>query len=317
MFRDPVLPIRSAVHSFVVRCLACTGTAPHPCGDRAGRQAAGMRTGVVHLDTLRAAGMSRRELNRLVRNGNLVRIRTGWYAGPAPDADVVRAVSLGGRVTCVDALRRHRVWVLPDPRLHVAFARSQSRLPTAPTDVRRHFGPDGRQSTADAVVSVAEALRHYERCTDEEGLVMALDSALNQQLLLSSDLPAIFGERHGRIGELVDGRSESGTETRLRLWLCRRGHHVQVQHHLSGIGRTDLLVNGWLVLELDSRAWHTGIEAYERDRARDLAALGLAHPTLRLTYRQVFEDWPETQRRLADVLLGGRRSKLIRLPGTW
>jgi hypothetical protein len=276
-----------------------------------------MRTGVVHLDTLRAAGMSRRELNRLIRNGHLVRVRTGWYAGPSADPEVARAVSLGGRVTCVDALRRHGVWVLPDARLHVAFARSQSRLPTAPTDVRRHFGPDSRQSTVDAVVPVTEALGHYERCTDEEGLVMALDSALNQRLLLFAELREIVGERREHIADLVDPRAESGTETRLRLWLRRRGHDVQVQHHVGGVGRTDLLVNGWLVVELDSRAWHTGAEAYERDRARDLAALGQAYPTLRLTYRQVFDDWPETQDRLADVLLGGRRSKLIRLPGTW
>ena len=275
-----------------------------------------MRTGVVHLDTLRAAGMSRRELNRLVRNGNLVRVRTGWYAGSAADAEVLRAVSLGGRVTCVNALRLHGVWVLPDTRLHVAFARSQSRLPTAPTDVRRHFGPADRQSTADPVVPVHEALRHYERCTDEEGLVMALDSALQQRLLLFADLRDVFGGRHPHIGDLVDPRAESGTETRLRLWLRHRGHDVQVQHHVGGVGRTDLFVNGWLVVELDSRAWHTGTEAYERDRARDLAALGLAYPTLRLSYRQVFDDWPETQRQLADVLLGGRRSRLIRLPGT-
>jgi hypothetical protein len=276
-----------------------------------------MRTGVVHLDTLRAAGMSRRELNRLVRNGNLLRIRTGWYAGRTADAAVVRAVSLGGRVTCVDALRLRGVWVLPDPRLHVAFARSQSRLPIAPTDVRRHFGPDSRQSTTDAVVSVAEALRHYERCTDDEGLVMALDSALHQRLLLRCDLRTVFGDRHEHLEALVDPLAESGTETRLRLWLRRRGHDVQVQHQLGGVGRTDLLVNGWLVIALDSRAFHTGTEAYERDRARDLAALGQAYPTLRLTYRQVVDDWPETQSRLADVLLGGRRSKLIRFPSTW
>jgi hypothetical protein len=276
-----------------------------------------MQTGVVHLDTLRADGMSRRELNRLVRNGTFVRLRTGWYAGPAADPAVVRAVSLGGRVTCVDALRLHGVWVLPDPRLHVAFARSQSRLPTAPTDVRRHFGPDIRQRTSDAVAPVVEALRHYERCTDEEGLVMALDSALNQRLLLLSDLRAVVGERHEHIGDLVDPRAESGTETRLRLWLRRRGHDVQVQHQVGGVGRTDLLVNGWLVVELDSRAFHTGVDAYERDRARDLAALGLAYPTLRLTYRQVIDDWTDTQCKLADVLLGGRRSKLIRFPSRW
>jgi very-short-patch-repair endonuclease len=38
------------------------------------------------------------------------------------------------------------------------------------------------------------------------------------------------------------------------------------------VGRVDFLVEGWLIIECDSKAHHEGWDKQRRDRRRDLAA---------------------------------------------
>ena len=55
-----------------------------------------------------------------------------------------------------------------------------------------------------------------------------------------------------------------------------------LQVEIDGVGRVDLVVDGWLVVECDSRAHHRTPEAQLRDRARDRAAAARGYVTLRL-----------------------------------
>ena len=55
----------------------------------------------------------------------------------------------------------------------------------------------------------------------------------------------------------------------------------------AGIGRVDLLVNGWLVVECDSRQFHATWEQQVKDRERDLALAARGYVTLRLTAVQI------------------------------
>ncbi len=60
-----------------------------------------------------------------------------------------------------------------------------------------------------------------------------------------------------------------------------------------GEGRVDFLFPEWrLIVEVDGRRWHTREQAFERDRARDNAAIAAGWRVLRFTYRMVV-DRPE------------------------
>ena len=50
---------------------------------------------------------------------------------------------------------------------------------------------------------------------------------------------------------------------------------------IAGVGRVDLVLDGWLVIECDSREFHEGWMPQQRDRARDLALAALGYVTLR------------------------------------
>ena len=76
---------------------------------------------------------------------------------------------------------------------------------------------------------------------------------------------------------------------------------MQVHPVLPGIGEVDLLVGGRLIIETDGRRYHLG-EAFENDRRRDRAATISGYRVLRLTYRQVVDDWPTTYRAICTAL---------------
>lgn len=60
---------------------------------------------IARRHELLAVGASARGLTAAVRGGHLIRVRRDHYALPGSAADIVQAVRVGGRITCVTALR--------------------------------------------------------------------------------------------------------------------------------------------------------------------------------------------------------------------
>ena len=87
---------------------------------------------------------------------------------------------------------------------------------------------------------------------------------------------------------LVDGRAEAGSETLARLMLRVFGKRIELQKEIEGVGRVDLLIDGWLVVECDSRAHHEGWSMQESDRERDLALAARGYATIRPTAKLIF-----------------------------
>lgn len=96
------------------------------------------------------------------------------------------------------------------------------------------------------------------------------------------ELFAALPNRYRALRPLLDPRAESGTETLVRLILRALGLRFEVQVDIRGVGRVDFVVQGWLIIECDSRAHHSDWEAQRRDRRRDLAAAEAGYVTLRL-----------------------------------
>lgn len=236
----------------------------------------------LSLHGLAERGLTRHSVSRLVAGGELVRLRNGRYVPARIDADLLTAGGLGGRLDCVSLLRTLGVFVRLVHPLHVQFEPGTTRLPLR-HGVVAHWR---RSSTARAALAadLIEALAQACRCQSPRDAVATLDSAWHHGLVDEDGIAAIFSRlprRYRTLRELLDRRSESGAETLMRLLLRGLGADVDVQVVIPGVGRVDLVVDGWLIVECDSRAFHEGWEAQKRDRARDMAAAALGYTTVR------------------------------------
>lgn len=255
-----------------------------------------MRTNELPLNTtlrrsdLHARGLSDFHVTRLLHAGVLARPRKGVYLRGDSLPEVVDAARVGGRLACLCVLALRGIFVHTRPaHVHVHVPPHAARLRTT-IPARVHWKPLSRTPHPAAVcVDVIDALAQSAFCQPPRAFVASIDSALNLGELHPDDLDLLFARlprRLRRLRGLVDGRAESGIETYVRLMLRSLGARVELQERFRGIGRVDLLVDGWLVVECDSKAHHATWEQQRADRRRDqaLAALGFA------VYRPIAED---------------------------
>lgn len=269
------------------------------------------------------AGISPLQLTAATRAGTLVRVRRGHYAPPGTSPALVSAVRVGGLLSCVSALRSYGIWVSDEPFIHVWMRRNASRM-RSPRDrwrpltddtrdgIELHWWPlNSQPQPGSGRVALVDALAQTVRCQPRSFAVAALDSALNTGLM---DLPSVeqllsrLPDRHRGILVDIDGRSMSGIETILRLALRRAGFDCDVQVHVSGVGRVDLVVEGCVVVEADGRDYHDTGKARERDYERDLELTIAGYTVLRFSYRQVMFQLPSVLEAIR-VALANRASR--------
>ncbi|MGO1769894.1 MAG: hypothetical protein ACTHZX_08055 [Microbacterium sp.] len=269
---------------------------------------------------LRAAGWRRIDIESALDVGALIRARRDVYVTAAASEDAVSAARVGGRLDGVSLMRERGVFVLHrEGELHVQLPRHRSRLRSPESRFRRldgrrdrvvvHWRDDDvpRDSLhADTIPAVARAVVDQP----PRAAIATLDSVLSTGLLAPTDLGAVFDRlpsRLHRIRKHVDGRAESGPETFARLLARTLGISVQPQVQIDGVGRVDLVVDGWIVIECDSRAFHGGWEQQERDRLRDLSCAERGYVTIRPTARQIYETPGVLREALVGLLRSARR----------
>lgn len=259
-----------------------------------------MNTGVWRWSEL-AAEIGRDGPRKQVAAGAMRRVARGWYATPTADHQAVRAVQLGGRLSCLSACAAHGLWMPPNRDLHVTFNR---RVPgSLPPGIIGHY--DRELGSEPAVRPLLSALTEVVRHHDTETALIVLDSAINQGILTDADVISLVGKcpkSKQRVLRYLDGRADSGTETRVRYFFQRRGVTVEPQVYIPTVGRIDLRVGRSLLIECDSWAHHTGEANYHKDRSRDLILIPDANRVLRLTFEQVFYQWPSTQQALIRLV---------------
>lgn len=238
-----------------------------------------------------------------MKAGALTVVRNRWFAITEADADVVRAVRVGGVLTGASVARMRGLWTLSDDLLHVRVKPTASRL-TSPNDravpldstnhgVCVHYSPSSERSAC--VDSIADAIVEMFRYGDGRSALAALDSALNKRLLGRRDLAAMRPRiPAGKVWifDRADAGAQSGLESLVRLLLATTRVRYRTQVWIAPAGRVDILIGERLVLELDGRTFHTG-EAFEEDRRRDFALIMQGYLVLRLSYRMVIEHWDE------------------------
>ncbi len=263
--------------------------------------------GVASTVQLQARGVPLRAITRAVRLGDVQRIRYGWVGLQGAPEDVVRAVRVGGRLSCLSVLQNEKLWSVRDHRLHVRVAPTARGL-SAPHDrsvplgdperwgvvlhrSRRAYGLDEPEGPVD---SIEWALLHAVGCQSKADAIVSLDSALNKKRISRAELEFLMSELPGSYRsylDLVDPSAQSGLETKARLGLRRYNIPYRSQVKVAGVGYVDLLVGDRLVVELDGREWHSSDEAYDEDRRRDLILHERGCAIIRLTYDQVMGEW--------------------------
>lgn len=268
--------------------------------------------GVARTRCLLAAGVTRRELRRLVDLGHLRRLQRGWYALPDAHRDVCTAIEHGGRLSCLSALALRGSWSPPRPGVHIRLLEHtrNRRAGVRPLPRRLHqCRAHGPRALVDfgPIDPIEIAVAAAGQCTSAEYFVAVLDSLLRQGDYSVEDLTHMLRHSPGHVRALVGrtDRSDAGTESLVRFRLRSAGIRVRSQVQIRGVGRVDLVVGSRLVLEVDSRAHHDDPRAYARDRERDLALARLGYDRLRLTYQHVMYRWDEAFAAILAIIRRG------------
>lgn len=203
-------------------------------------------------------------------------------------------------------LVRLGVFVLTVDRLQVNIPPAASRMPVLSRPHRIHRRRLIRTPHPDAlVVEPLDALFDAVLSQPPRAAIASLDSALQLGVVRADDVDELFAvlpRRFRRMRLLLDARAESGSESLVRLMLRTLGCAFESQVYVPGVGRVDFLVDGWLIVECDSRAHHSSWEAQKVDRFRDLAAAKQGLVTFRVIAEDVFWRPDEVRQALAGLL---------------
>jgi very-short-patch-repair endonuclease len=272
--------------------------------------------GIATREQLLAVGMTPRAITAAVRAGGLLRLRRAWYAAPGTPFEQRIAIALGGRVGAVSAARSYGMWTGADTGIHVSWApHGNVAVPG-----RRLAYPGQREISGHAIVphwrspgiparfdlwreTPVEAIRQTFRGCDETLAVAMADSARRLGLVTASEMRHLLRslpQRFGGLEAVIDGRTDSGLETSVRLWLLTAGVAFRLHPVIHGL-EVDFLVGRSLVIETDGREFHIGA-AFESDRERDRLLGSRGYVVIRFSYRQIMEDWPGCVERILAAL---------------
>ena len=266
---------------------------------------------------LRTAGWTRRGIARAVDAGDLIRVRRGHYATLRTPEAVIRAVRVGGRLGCVSELRYRGVWVLDDGALHVQVAEHTSDLrhPDAGTTpepagsaVRLHWH-DEAEPGLPGHASALDALADASRCLERRAWMASVDSALRRGELSQAALHTLRQRVNAaarRDLKRVDARAESGLESIVRVLATDLGLRVRPQVRFRGVGRVDLVVEDWVVVETDGAAFHD-VSMSAADRRRDAMLTAMNRTVLRPGYSLIVYDTATVARQLIAAVGNHRR----------
>lgn len=268
---------------------------------------------VVDRRTLIGAGATGATLTTAVRAGYLTRVRRDHYALPGTPSAIVQAVRVGGLLTCVSALQMLGVFGMDTSVPHIHLHRAASRLrsphtrlvPLGESDRSQsvvHWWPLLGDGVSDGIsgssgseyrVGIRDSVVHAIRCQQPWHAIATVDSVLHHGLLSMDEVGELFRllpEKHFVLLGQLDGLAEAGQESILRLLMRQLGLHCELQVTVRGAGRVDMIVEGILILEADSRLAHDGWELHVRDRNRDIDAARQGYMSLRPAYQRTMFD---------------------------
>lgn len=222
--------------------------------------------GVVRTRALVAAGWSRGGIDRALRSGAIVRVRSGWVCLADADPLLVGAARAGVALSCITQARRLGLWVLGGDGVHVAASPHSGRV--GAVGGRVHWSQPVVPRHPDALVDAPEnVLALVAVCQPFEAALVVWESALARGLVDTQVLRRLaLPPAARRLLEQARPFADSGLETlvipRLRWLRLPLRRQVWIAGH-----RVDLLIGDRLVLQIDG-GHHVGAQR-ESDIAHD------------------------------------------------
>lgn len=269
---------------------------------------------IARTSELRARGVTKREIGRAHKAGEILQVRQGLYAAIDASDDLVHAAMHGGAPACLPAGQKHGLWMLEtertDESLHVWLGHAGERhacdRPNCEDTVRVHW--DDGTALPGRLPPVRNALLQIAVCMGEEPFFVALESALRHSLLPPDGLPWL-GER---VPEplrwlLMFARTDadSGLESLIRLRLHHLGIPVKAQVLINGVGEVDFVIGDRLIIEADGRENHEREAMRHKDLVRDAKSASLGYETLRFDYAMIVHDWETVEAAIVAKVAAG------------
>lgn len=273
-----------------------------------------------------SAGATDRELAAAIDGGHLLRLRRGIYVAPGTPTHTVHALRVGGRLACISALRHMGIFGFDRRHAHIHLRKSASRL-RSPSSARLLLTPSNRGGVVlhwralvdpgagdETIVGTLDALAQAILCQSSRLAIASIDNALFLGAVTDREVATLFGMIPPRFEALrcqIDGRSEAGQESVLRCAFRAAGLHVEIQVTITGIGRVDMIVEGRLVVEADSRLAHDGWELHVRDRNRDIDVARLGYMSLRPGYNRTMFSTDDVVEAVVSLLAATSRFRTV------
>ena len=260
--------------------------------------------GAARRPALARLGVDDAALRRAARRGILQPDR-GLYALPTAPPDLVAVLRNRELLTCSSAAAHYGLWCLHPPGLRHVYHQRHSAVGDSAI---HHAGLLLPPSRLHPVVALADVLVHALRCLPfAESLVMVESAVSRGDMTVDFLRQRLEGRRNGKTREVlawVDRGADSLLETLARTYFRQAGIFVQTQVYLERVGYVDLLLDGWLVVELDGRH-HAEWSQVKKDHRRNNESVVQGYTALRYYYADVVHHPAEMVAQVQAVL--GRR----------
>lgn len=251
------------------------------------------RHGITKISSLRHAELTPTMLPQSIGHYR------GWiYDKNSFTLDQIRAFVYNACVSCVSAAQIYELPILMEERpqkTHLSVAYNRGMHPSKLRrfdDVcihREQYVSDEERRTH--VASIGTVLERVLVCMPLKVSLPMLDAARTRGLYDVSTLSIpSTGSRLPHLREalsLSSDRARSILETVARLQLIDMGLTPQVGVWIEGVGEVDMIILGFIVIEVDGWAFHSSKEQREKDLKRDRELLRRGYVVLRFTYDDV------------------------------
>lgn len=234
----------------------------------------------------------RRRLQALVDSGHLRRYPHGVVALPDVDKRVLIARVHRGLITCEHAAAHYRLPLPSSPKtLHVLIPRGHKAAPLWGEHQHETRDLPPAPLSAFPIAPLARCLADLLCCAQEWTALVAADAALHQGRVTYEQVGTYLRGSRRVLGrrrlQRTSSRARSPLETLARIQLRGAGLDVVDGVEIGGVGEVDLLIAGWLVVELDGYEYHSDMWSFDQDRSRDRELARLGYTSIRFTANNV------------------------------
>ena len=250
--------------------------------------------GAVRIRDLELTRTQRRHVASLVRTGELIAHEHGVVSLPGAERAVVLARIHGGLLSCQAAMRYYGLpFAEGSEQVHLVVSDS-GRFAAVGREVIHVDRSQGSASpTRFPVQALPEALARFLRChLQDDSPLIALDAALHDERVTAEQIRNLLrGPGSARALARLDrasDRARSPLETLARMDLHAAGLSFEDGVEIEGVGEVDLVVEGWVVVELDGYTYHCDEYQFGLDRWRDRQLVARGFLPLRFTRKDVY-----------------------------